>query len=267
MTIVWNMMCLTLRAILRDRILHALLGVAVLLMALVPVLSLFSMRQVQELSITLSLGTISLVLLILAVLLGASSIWRDIERRYTASVLGLPISRSSYLVGKFCGVALFLMACAVVLGLASAAAITIASAQYPSQLPILWTHIAAAVAATGLKYVLLCAFAFLLSALSTSFFLPIFGTLSIYLAGSASQQVIEYLSGDYGKQVSGVAKGVIHGLYYLLPNFSAFDLQVQAIYDLPLSGSGLLLTFLYFAVYTAILLSLAVWVFSRRELP
>ncbi len=74
-------MVVTVRSILRDRVLHALLGVALLLFLLVPVFSLFSMRQVQELSVTLCLSALSLVLLVLSVLLGASSIWRDIERR------------------------------------------------------------------------------------------------------------------------------------------------------------------------------------------
>ena len=58
----------------------------------------------------------------------------------------------------------------------------------------------------------------------------------------------------------------IKSLYYLLPNFSAFNLNVQAIYGLPLSGNGLGFTFLYFLMYTGIVLYLATWVFSRRDM-
>ena len=64
--------------IIRDHVLHALLGTAMLL--LVPAFSLFSMRQKQELAMTLCLSATSLLLLVFTVLLVASSIWRDIEK-------------------------------------------------------------------------------------------------------------------------------------------------------------------------------------------
>ena len=49
--------------ILRDRLLHAVLLVAVGMILLIPALSSFSMQQTQELAITLSLSGISFVLL------------------------------------------------------------------------------------------------------------------------------------------------------------------------------------------------------------
>jgi Cu-processing system permease protein len=267
MTVLANQIVLTLKWALRDRIMHAVLGVALLMLLLVPVLSLFSMRQVQELSITLSLSAVSVILLILAVLLGSSSVWRDIERRYTSSVLTLPFSRSSYVVARFCGIALFLLACAVVLGAASLVVIALTSQRYPSELPVHWLAVLAAVGADALKYILLAAVALLFSCLSTSFFLPFFATLAMYLAGSSSQEVFEYVSGKYGKEIPELSATLIKGLYYLLPNFSAFDLKVQAIYGLPLQPSGLLYTAAYFAVYTALVLCAAVAIFSRRQLP
>jgi ABC-type transport system involved in multi-copper enzyme maturation permease subunit len=261
-----NLLYIMFKSYLRDRVLHAVLGVALLLFLLVPAFSLFSMRQVQELAITLSLSAISSVLLVLAVLLGASSVWRDIERRYTTSLLGLPVSRGTYVVGKFLGIALLLLACGLLLGVVSGGVISVAASQYRSDIPIHWFNIGMAVFADSLKYILLAAVALLFSVLSTSFFLPVFGTISVYLAGSASQEVYEYISGDYAKSLSPVAKKLIAGVYYVLPNFAAFQLKVQAIYGLPLSPAGLGYMVLYFLVYTAILLSLSVWVFNRREL-
>lgn len=260
-------MLLTLKWALRDRLLHAILAVALLLFFLVPAFSLFSMRQVQELSITLSLSAISFVLFLLTTLMGSSSIWRDVERRYTASVLGLPISRTSYLLGKFSGIALFIGVCSILLSIASCVVIAISSAQYPSDIPIHWQNIVLAMAADTLKYILLASVAILFSTLSTSFFLPFFGTISIYLAGNASQEVYEYISGDFGKKLSTPVLAFIKGTYYVIPNFSAFNLKVQAIYGLPLSLPGMSYIVLYFLIYTSILLYISVWIFSRRELP
>jgi len=76
-------------------------------MLFIPSIAELSMRQSTELAITLSLSLISLIQLLLAIFLGATSIWKDIERRYTFSVLSLPISRSAFLAGRFFAIALF----------------------------------------------------------------------------------------------------------------------------------------------------------------
>ncbi len=256
-----------LRLILRDRILHAVLSVAAVLLLLVPALSGFSMRSVQELSITLCLSAISLVLLILALLLGSSAVWRDVERRYTSSVLPLPVQRSTYILAKFASISLFLGLCGFLLFVAAACVIPLASAQYTSELPIAWGLILAAVVADILKSMLVAAVAILLSSVSTSFFLPFFGTATIYLAGSASQEVYEYLTGQFGQEISPLAFKLVQLAYYLLPNFAAFDFKVHAVYALTLSLSDIFFPLLYALTYGALLLGLAVWAFNRRQLP
>ena len=261
-----NQITLTLKWAFRDRLFHVLLGAAFFMLLLVFVFSAFSMRQVQELSITLSLSFISFILLVLSTLLGASSVWRDIEKRYMASVAGLPLSRSSYIAAKFFGIAIFIMICAAVLWGVAFVVILYSSKTYPSEVPIHWLNIFVAIAADVLKYILLGAVAILFSSLSTSFFLPYFVTISIYLAGSASQDVYEYISGEFGKTLSLPALLIIKGVYYIIPNFSAFNFKVQAIYGLPLASTGLALTFLYFMIYTALLLLISIWIFSRRQL-
>lgn len=261
------MFLLNLKWVVRDKMLQALLGVALFLIILVPAISSFSMRQVQELAVTLSLSVISLMLLVFSTFLGGASVWRDIEKRYTSSVTTLPMSRGLYLLGKFMAIALFLAGCALFLGLVSAAVIWYSSAQYPSSTPILWPRIGLAIFMGICKYVLLAALAILFSSISTSFFLPFFGTIAVYLAGSASQEVFEYVSGDYGKKLGAVVTSFIKGVYYLIPNFGSFDYTLYAIYPLSLEPVGLCYTLLYFCVYTIAILALAIWTFSRRELP
>lgn len=254
------------KSIYRDRLFYTVSIACFTLFLLLPAFSLFSMRQVQELSITLSLSATSLILLILATLLGSFSIWRDVERRYTAAVLGLTLSRSSYLLGRFAAIVAALVVCAALFALVTVAVILMATAMHPGETPVAWGAVAVAILFDCLKYILLAGFALLFSALSTSFFLPVFGTLAIYLVGSASQEVMEYVSANFGGDISELTQLTVTGLYYLLPNFSAFNYKVQAIYALPLDLSGMLLTFLYFVVYLGVVLGVSVWAFSRREL-
>jgi Cu-processing system permease protein len=256
-----------LKNIMRDRILYGVMGFAFFMILLVPVFSNFSMRQVQELSITLSLSAVSSILLIVSLLLGTSSIWRDIERRYTASILTLPISRTSYVFAKFIAISLFLIISAVLLAGASAGVIIFSSSTYPSEIPIHWQNIMLAIAGDTLKYILLTAFALLFSSLSTSFFLPFFGTLAIYFCGNSSQAVYEYVTGPFGKKLFSPILSLIKVVYYILPNFSAYNFKLQAIYGLAVSINTLLYSLIYFTIYTSIILYGAIWIFSRRELP
>lgn len=256
----------SLRGIFRDRIFQGIMVLAVLLLG-IPIVASLSMRQMTELSITLSLSLISFILLLLAVFLGATSIWKDIDRRYTFSVLSLPLSRSGYVAGRFLAIAIFLFLTALLLGAVACLVIEISSGGYPQDRPFVWNTIFAALFFDYLKYVLVAAVALFFSSLSTSFFLPIFGTIGIFFAGTVSQQVYDYLQSPLAeKMVPPLAKQCALILYYLLPNLSGFDLKVNAVYALPLSIAGLSLTFGYFLVYVGILLSGAALIFGRREM-
>lgn len=255
----------TLKGIFRDRTFHGI-GVIAVLFLFVPVVASLSMRQVTELSITLSLSLISFILLLLAVFLGGASLWKDIERRYTFSVLALPLARRDYLLGKFCGIAAFLLLTVALFCVVSTLVVVYAANIYPSARPVLWHYLFLAIFFDTLKYLLLVAIAFLFSTISTSFFLPVFGTIAIFLVGSASQEAFDFLQTKSGQELPALVQGAAKGLYYLLPNFTAFDLKLNAIYGIPLSTSGLLLTIGYFVVYLAIILLLATTIFSCREL-
>ncbi len=261
-----NIIQITLKGIFRDRVFQGIMALAVLFLFIPSVASL-SMRQVTELSITLSLSLISFILLLLAVFLGATSLWKDMERRYTFSVLSLPISRSSYLMGRFLGLTLFLILTSAVLGTVACLVIKIASGIYPSERPIVWAYLVLAIVFATIKYILLVAVALLLSTVSTSLFLPIFGTISTFLASGVTQQVYEYThSQEATHAVSPFSKYIASLVYYLLPNLAGFDLNVNAIYSIAPNLPGLGLTIAYFIVYTVILMGLASLLFGLREM-
>lgn len=260
------MIKITLLGIYRDRIFQGIMVFSVIFF-LVPFVSSLSMRQVTELSVTLSLSLISFILFLLAVFLGSVSVWRDIERRYTLSVLSLPITRSAYLAGKFAGMAAFLLLTAILLGVVSSVVIYLVSSATPPDRPLVWENIWAAIIFDSLKYILLIAIAMLFSSMSTSFFLPVFGTISIFFIGNASQQAYDYIHSASGlKALSPLIRETAGVLYYLVPNFSAFNFKLNAIYGLPIKLQGLIVVLGYFAVYTAIVIVVACIVFKRREM-
>ncbi len=256
---------ITFKSILRDRVFHGIIFSS-LIFLLIPSVASLSMRQMTELSITLSLSLLSFILLLLALFLGGTHIWKDIERRYTYGVLSLPINRTAYLISKFLGIALFILLTACLLGLVAAGGVMFSSSVYPPDRPIIWGYFIAAVVLDALKYILVVATAFLFSSVSTSFFLPIFGTICIFFVGSASQQVYDYTTAQATTDISLVVKNAAMAAYYILPNYSAFDYKLNAVYGVPISGSGLLLTLAYFAVYILVVIVLASLLFEKREI-
>lgn len=96
----YPLLTINLRWILRDRTFQALISVSLFLIILAPIISSFSMRQIQEFSVTLALSFNSFILLVFSLLLGSTMVWRDIERRYAFSVLSLPMDRGTYLMAK-----------------------------------------------------------------------------------------------------------------------------------------------------------------------
>lgn len=262
---IFNLAALTIRGVFRDKVFRGILMTAFIFL-IIPSISSLSMRQPAALSLTLSLSLLSFILLLLSIFLGGTSLWKDMERRYTLSVVGLPVSRISYVLGKFAGVAGFTFLTSVLLGAVSCLAVWYVSAAYPPDRPVAWMNVVLAVIFDAQKYILLIACAFLFSTVSTSFFLPVFGAISVFLVGSAMQGVYEYVHSPAGRFFSPFFNKAVTLLYYILPNFSAFDLKVNAIYGVPLSLSGLAMTFGYFILYTAIVLTLASIIFSRREI-
>jgi len=256
----------TCKGIFRDRVFHGVLVTLVCFLA-VPAVSTLSMRQVTSLCLTLSLSLCSLVMLLLAIFLGGTLIWRDLERRYSHALLSLPLSREGYLLKRFAGVALFLLLTALVLGGMTAAVTGYVASIYPPERPLLWSVIFATIGFDLLKCLLLVAFAFLFSTFSTSFFLPIFGTLAVYLVGGASQPVYDYLQSPTAASLSPLVQQLANWLYFLLPNLSLFDLKLYAVYGLSLDPKQLLLGIGYFLVYGGFLLALACLIFRRRQIP
>jgi Cu-processing system permease protein len=181
-------------------------------------------------------------------------------------VLSLPMERSAYLIGKFIAVALFLLLTTLLLGALACSVVWLSSGIYPAERPILWYNLIICIIFSALKYIVLVAYAFLFSTVSTSFFLPIFGAISVFMAGNATQQVYDYIHSPAGSSLSPLIKQAASLFYYILPNFSAFDLQVNAIYGIALSGKAVVLPFIYFCIYTPLLIVVAAVIFARREM-
>lgn len=256
----------TLKGGLRDRLLLGLFIVSLLLLGFMPLFSSFSMRDVTAVATTFSLSAVSSVGILLALLLGAALVPRDIQSRTIFGIASLPVSRTRYLLEKYLGLALLLAVSLVMLGFLNGLGIKAMAAHYPPDRPLLWENYLVYLFFDLEKLLVLSSVLVFFSAVATSAFLPLVLSLAVYAVGMTTEKVKLFLeSPSAPPDISPALKWLVQIVYYLVPNFSAFDFKVQMIYSLPVDPKLLLSSFLYGAGYITVMLVLAAVAFSRRD--
>jgi ABC-type transport system involved in multi-copper enzyme maturation permease subunit len=183
-------------------------------------------------------------------------------------VLAKPVSRSEFIVGKYLGlvgtlvVNLSVMTAAYYLVLAYMSWALPPSATAIADAPATDPRLLLAVLMIGCELALLTAVALFWSTFSSSALLSAALTIGLYVAGQFGAD----LKNLDQAVASPVAASVGRGLYYLLPNFAAFDIKAQAVHGLPIEPGLLLLNAAYAAAYITVLLVGSVIIFSRRDL-
>jgi Cu-processing system permease protein len=98
----------TYREAVRARILHGLFGLALVTTAYSLVVGAYTASNQLRVVSDLGAAAISIYAIIVAVVLGATSLYRELELKTLFPILARPISRSEYLTGKYLGTLLVL---------------------------------------------------------------------------------------------------------------------------------------------------------------
>lgn len=252
----------------RHRVLHALLAAMLLLSGCAHVLAWVSGDEaIRQTKVVSDLSFSALVFLgsLAAIFLGTNLIYQEVERRTIYAVLARPIGRASFLAGKLLGlVAVISLAC-----LAMGAVCLISIALSPGDKA--WGKLLLALYGTGLELAVVCAIGLLFSVVAQPIEGAVFAVV-LTAAGhmtSSLKLLAEQLLRDAGAQPSGLLRAGARGLellYVVLPNLEQFNLRSQAVHDLTIDPSQLLLMPLYALVWCVILLGLAVVAFRRKVL-
>src|SRR5258708_8036507 len=135
-----------------------------------------------------------------------------------------------------------------------------ASVQSAWDAPALVPALLKAVTLIFVELMLVTAVALCFSTFSTPMLSAAF-TFGLYIVGHFSgdlrnfQQVVD----------SPAAARLARGLYWVLPNLPQFDIKAGVVHGVPVALGYLAITIAYAAVYIAVLLVIAMLVFSRRD--
>lgn len=244
----------TFREAVRDRVLYSILFFAVGVLVLSLAVEEITIGDQDKVVRSVAQGSIDLFGAIIAMFLGVSIVWKEIDRKTVYTILSKPIPRWMFVVGKYLGLMLTLLVEVVVLmGLYTA--LMVVQQKFPPL--VVWVSMATLM----MQLALLCAWATLFSTYSAPITAAAF-TLATYVIGHLADDI--WL---YGNQAENPAvRQIARALYWVLPNFSVMDLRATAVHERPipweLVGTGMG----YGLLYAIAVLGLAVVVFERRDL-
>lgn len=255
---------------LRRRVLYGVMIASLLLILFAVLISGLFMRDILKVMVDICLSSISLGGLLVPFFLAINLLAGDIENRTIYTLLARNISRTSYILGKFFGLAMLTGTIITILLIATLVAIYCATLIYPAHNFSHFTlsPLFISTLLTFLGVLVLNSTVLLWCSVTTSSFLATLLTLSTYIIGHSVEDVVRFMNlKNTGVDISPVIQTTAKAILYVFPNLAAFDLKQQAAYSLPVVSQEIILLGLYGFSYISIMLFLAIFFFKRRDLP
>jgi ABC-type transport system involved in multi-copper enzyme maturation permease subunit len=244
----------TLKLEVRDKIWIALLAFGLGYIAIMLFLSDLVLKELPMVKAFALLG-IYFFNAIIALFLGTTSFYRDVERKTVYFILAKPISRAQFLLGKFFGLCAVIFLTSVALAVAYLAIVALAGGGFDAMglLAILMQF---------LEMALFLAFAIFVSTFSSSL-LSIVYTSVIFFLG----HVVSSLVDDARKiGISGIRYVFVNILYYIFPNLEKFNIRDFAVHSVSLPWASFGFAVAYATAYIILLLFAAIWIFEKKEI-
>jgi ABC-type transport system involved in multi-copper enzyme maturation permease subunit len=251
----------------RNRFFYGLLTIALLLFGANLIITRSFTYDLGKVAVDIGLSATAIYGLMIIFFLGINLISKDLDKLTVYMVLGRPIARWQYVLGKFFGLSLIILVSMVILGAISAASVVVATAD-TTHIPVnfSWWGFAVALIFQYLSLNLIMAFTLLFAVLTTSAFIAMILSLSTYFIGQNIELLIRLLTTSQLFESTAQLVAMGEALSWVFPNLAAFDLKTAAAYGLPMEPAYLVWTLIYGLVYTALLLVFTSLIFNRREL-
>lgn len=165
-------------------------------------------------------SAISIFGILITVFISAAVVPNEVENKVIYSVLSKPVRRYQYLLGKFLGVQMIIIANLALMSLLFFIALYLRERVPPTLL--LWSTLL-----TYFQFLIVSAFTFAIGCASTSSVLPTLAGLFIYITGNLTEYLKDVAdrAGQAGGALDNLIGNLAIGLYNVLPNLRSFDLR------------------------------------------
>lgn len=248
----------TFKEAVRNKILYSLIFFALVMMSVSVVLDQVTIGQRSKILQDFGLASINLFGVLIAIMVGISLVYKEIEKRTIYPLLAKPVRRSEFLLGKYFGIVLTLGVEVVLMSFFLFLLMMIYGAATGSQTFDLGTL--EAIFLIFMELALIAAVAILFSSFSTPFLSGMF-TLGIYVIGHLTDDLkrLGALSGN------PALERMTAFFYYLLPNLENFNIKGEVVYQMPVAPARIALAALYGLLYIGILIFISSILFQGRD--
>jgi ABC-type transport system involved in multi-copper enzyme maturation permease subunit len=240
--------------VMRDRILYVIGIFALLIIAAAQLLPEISATTEDKITLDFGLAVIDFLSLMITIFASTSLINQEIEKRTVYLLVAKPISRLELIVGKYLGLSAVLLV--LIAGMMLINFIILSG----NQIPYPGVSLSLSGLFLWLKLSLIVAVGLLFGVLTNSLLATLL-TLGVYIMGSLSRDLLNI--GQFSENLT--IERFMTGLYLVLPDLARLDLKNDAVYGQLPSLTMLGTNIAYGFLYTILLLSIAIGIFSRRE--
>ncbi len=246
----------TFREAVRDRVLYNLILFVLLLVGAAVLFGQISMEIERIVVINLSLTSISIFGVVIAIFIGIQLVSKEIDKKTLYTVLARPVRRWEFIIGKFFGLVETLTVNTFFMALGFYAALFyVSNGLHKSDLNILL-----AIYFIVLQFVIITSLALLFSSFSTPIFSAIFA-FALFVIGTFADDLK-----NFAALTEGATHWLITGAAYLLPNFGSLNVIGAVAHDQPVSLALFVNNSLYAALYSCAAVCGAALIFERRNL-
>ena len=243
----------TFKETIRDRILGVIVVFALIMIAGGLWLGSISLGQQGRMMKDFGLTAVTFFGLIVAVFVAASLVHKEVEKRTVFVLFSKPVSRASFIAGKFIGLCGTMAIVLAGMGLFLFVIVLVVD-RSPS-----WM-ILVAVLMIYVQLLAIMAVTIFFSTVSSAILASVLG-ICVFVAGQLSQNVLS-LTRLVKNPVTQAFSWVV---YVVIPNLSAVDVKAGVVGEQTLSWGEIGLWTLYLLAYAVVVLALGVVIFRRKE--
>ncbi len=243
----------TFKEAVRDKIFISIAIIGFLLIASSKIFIPISIGEAFKIIKDFGISLVEIFGLMIVVFVGSRIFHQEIERKTIYSIMSKPIDSLEFVAGKFLGLYYLIAAVQFLLF----AIFIIFCKLYLRTVDIYLLNIPYFLL---LEFLLLDALVIFLSCFTSPLTSGIISLLLFFIA-----HMTFYLKSLTQILKVPILAVILNFLYYVLPNFSVFNIKATVVYHMPITINSYLLAFSYSLLYSFILIIFSSFLYSRKE--
>ncbi|WP_373479546.1 ABC transporter permease [Geminocystis sp.] len=242
------------REVIRDRILYVI-GFFVLLLILASrILPPIAVSTDEKIFLDLGIGAISFLGAIVAIFVGTGLINKEIEKKTVLILVPKPLTTTEFIIGKHLGLSGVLVVLITTMTMIYFALMSLLQINYPLQSLLI------AMAYIFLELALLTAIAMTFGVFTSSILATLL-SFGVYIMGHLSRDLLQLGKITENPSIEKITKI----LFLILPDLARLNLKNEAVYNILPNTGELISSLIYAILYIILLLSITIFIFSRRQ--